>query len=457
MKKLAVWAIIAIFTYQLSYSQKIDSITVIAKYGDIAEKIYKAAMADTTAYEKLAYMCDTFGPRLSGSENLENALNWIHQEMIKDGLANVRSDEVMVPHWERNRGYCELVTPRRVQFPMLAIGGSVPTPPEGITARVIVVKSFEELKKRADEAKGKIVVYNKPYLGYGDAVQFRVWGAIRAAEVGAVASLIKPATSMSMNNPHTGMMHYEDTVAKIPHASITDEDAAMLERMCNRGQSPVVYLYLTCETHPDSKSQNIIGELMGTELPKEIVVLGGHSDSWDAGTGAHDDGAGCVSTWKAVKLLQDLGLKPRRTLRACMFVNEENGLRGGKAYAEKYGKEKHALAFEFDSGVFPPSEIGFNGSDSLHTVEMLKVLKYAEPLFRKIDSISVRQGGGGVDISPLVNQYKVPAMSLNTRDREKYFWYHHSATDTIDKIDRGDFNKCIAAIALAVYIYADLP
>ena len=453
MKRFVFLSFIAFFSLQLLHSQSIDSVSMINKYSAIADKIYKAAMADTIAYEKIAYMCDTFGPRLSGSQNLENALNWIHQEMIKDGLANVQSEEVMIPHWVRNQGHCELVEPRNANMPILAIGGSVSTPPEGITAHVIVVSSFEELKKRGSEAKGKIVVYNKPFLGYGDAVQFRVWGAIHAAEVGAVASLIKPATPMSMSNPHTGMMHYEDTIPKIPHASINDEDAALLARMVARGQDPVVHLYMSCETLPDSKSQNIMGELTGKEKPKEIVILGGHTDSWDVGTGAHDDASGCLSTWKAVKLLQDLGLAPKRTLRAVMFVNEENGLRGGKAYSEKHGKENNTtLAFEFDSGLFPPSAIGYSGPDSL-----LRIMKYTEPLFRKIDSITVQKGGGGVDISPIVNDYKVPAMSLNTRDQGKYFWYHHSNNDTIDKIDRNDFNKCIAAIALAVYIYADLP
>jgi carboxypeptidase Q len=226
----------------------------------------------------------------------------------------------------------------------------------------------------------------------------------------------------------------------------------MLERMYLRGQKPVVHIYMEAQTLPDALSYNVMGEIRGTEKPDEIIVLGGHSDSWDVGTGAHDDGGGCISTWHAVKLLKELGLKPKRTIRAVMFVNEENGVRGGKAYADAHKNENTVLMFEFDSGVFRPDNISYGGDE-----KTLKYLQTFEPLFRQIDSIKIQKGGWGVDIGPLARLKNIPVMSIGTEDEGKYFWYHHTYTDTFDKIDRKELNKCIAAIALAIYIYSDMP
>jgi len=430
---------------------QVDSAYIIKNYKDIARKIIKAASKDSSSWERLAYMCDTFGPRFSGTENLEKALSWIEQEMKKDGLQNVKAEEVMVPHWVRGNEYCKLIEPRKAELPMLGVGGSINTPPEGITAPVLVVSNYDELYERGDEAKGKIVVYNQPFKRYGHAVRYRWAGAIEAAKFGAVASLCRSATPMSMNNPHTGSMGYNDTITKIPHAAITEEDAKMLHRMQKRGQNPVVSLYMEAKSLPDVLSHNVMGELLGREKPGEIIAGGGHIDSWDAGTGAHDDASGCLAVWEAVKLLKDLGLKPRRTIRSVMWTNEENGVRGGKAYGEKHKDEKHVLMFEFDSGVFPPSELRYTGPDS-----MLTIVKYFKPLLGEIAPIKVRNRGGGVDISAMV-RLGVPAMSIDTDDKGTYFWYHHANTDTVDKIDPEDFNKCIATIALSLYIYADLP
>jgi len=408
-------------------------------------------MKDSSSWERLAYMCDTYGPRLSGSDNLELALKWIHEEMKRDGLANVKSEKVMVPKWVRGNEYCELVSPRHAKIQMLGLGGSVNTPMEGITAPVIVVKDFKELDARSSEVKGKIVVYNQEFINYGQAVEYRWAGASKAAKYGAVASLCKAVTPLHDRHPHTGSMGYEDSIPKIPHASISSEDALLLERMQKRGQNPVVKLYMESAFQPDVESANVMGELVGNELPDEIIAIGGHIDSWDVGTGAHDDGGGCVSTWNAVKLLKDLGLKPRRTIRAVMWVNEENGLRGGLAYKEAHKDEKHVLMFEFDSGTFPPSEIGYSGNDSLR-----KYIRWAEPLLNIIDSIKVTDHAWGVDVGPMV-RLGIPVMSLDTDDEGKYFWYHHSDKDTPDHVDPQDLNKCVAAIALAIYIYADLP
>ena len=428
----------------LSNAKKHDK---IAEYKETAEKIIKAALADSSSYHRLAYFTDLFGPRLSGSQNLENALDWAYDQMIKDGMQNVRKDPVMVPHWVRGDEYCKLVTPWQRNMPMLGFGGSVGTPPEGITAPVIVVESKEELFERKDEIKGKIVCYNAPWQGYGKSVQFRFRGAIWAAQAGAIAGLCRSVSPKGMQLPHTGSMIYADTVPKIPHAAITAEDAMLLARLQQRGVTPEVTLYMEAKTLPDVQSYNLMCEYEGTRKPDEIIALGGHSDSWDAGTGAHDDASGCIAAWEAVKLLKDLGIETNRTLRAVFWVNEENGIRGGKAYEEKYGEEPHALVFEFDSGVFPPSEIRYNGDENT-----FDIVKSFEPLLEMIDNIDVIKGGGGVDIRYMM-QRGIPAMSLNTDDQGKYFWYHHSDADTIDKIDPLDFQKCVAAIALSIYLY----
>ncbi len=437
--------------FMLTQIQPAFSADVQKNYNAIVQKIIDKAMSDSLAFDRLEYMCDTYGPRLSGSESLNKALMWIRDEMLKDGLENVRAEEVYVPHWVRGNEWCRLVEPREAKMPMLGLGGSIATPKEGITAPVLVVHSYEELQHKADEARGKIVLYNKPWLGYGDAVQFRTHGAEKAAAVGAVASLVRSCSPVGMQNPHTGMMVYNDSIPKIPHAAITHEDALLLERLQARGQNPVVHLYMEAQTLPDNISYNVMGEIRGTEKPEEIVVLGGHSDSWDVGTGAQDDGGGCIATWHVVRLMKELGIKPKRTIRAVMFVNEENGVKGGKAYAEKHKNEKHQLMFEFDSGVFAPNVIGFSGSDSL-----MEKVKGFEKYLRMVDSITVNKGGWGVDISPLARQDSIPVMSLGTNDEGKYFWYHHSPADTPDKVDPLMLNKCIAAIAIAVYLYSEM-
>jgi carboxypeptidase Q len=426
-------------------SEKLDH-----NYDEIANRIIEAAMADTTAFESLSYMCDVFGPRLSGSDNLENALDWIVEEMKKDGLINVGREPVMVPHWVRGNESWTLIFPRTANMPMLGLGGSIATPKDGITAEVLVVKSLEELRERASEAKGKIVVYNYEWQGYGKGARFRVHGAKDAAQAGAVASMLRSVSPIGMQNPHGGMMLYADSIPKIPHAAITLEDAALLQRLQDRGITPKIRLYMEAETLPDRLSANVVGEIRGTEIPKEIVALGGHIDSWDAGTGAHDDGAGCIATWKAAKLLHDLGIKPKRTIRAVMWVNEENGVRGGKQYAIDHKDEPHHLMFEFDSGCFAPTKVGYKGPDSL-----LYYMEQFEHLFKRIGDIEVKKGAWGVDAGPMARQNNVPLMNIGTAN-DDYFWYHHGPSDTIDKIDRKDFNKCVATIALAIYIYSDI-
>ena len=254
-----------------------------------------------------------------------------------------------------------------------------------------------------------------------------------------------------MNTPHTGTSAYEDGVKKIPHAAITLEDAAMMGRMAKRGLIVKVSLYMEAQTYEDALSDNVMGEIKGSEYPDEVIVLGGHIDSWDAGQGAHDDGGGCVAAWQAVKLIKDLGLKPKRTIRAVMWTNEENGLRGGEAYRDAHfdNLDNHILAMESDAGVFKQYGFGFSGPD-----ESLKILQDIGTLLYRIDSGKITKGGGGADIGPIMRE-GVPGMGLKV-DGSRYFWYHHTAADTFDKVDQDEFNRCIATMAVMAYVVADM-
>jgi len=421
------------------------------QYREAANRIIAAALSDSSAYNRLTELVDRFGHRLSGSSNLERALDWILDEMDGDGLQNVRGEPVMVPHWVRGNESATLLEPRSKQLPMLGLGGSIGTPPEGITAEVLVVESFEELSEHAAEAAGKIVLFNAPWMGYGPTVRYRGRGAVAAAEAGAVASLIRSVTPYSMDTPHTGAMGYSDDVQRIPHAAITAEDAGMLQRMQERGERIVVRLQMEAETLPDVESRNVMAEIVGYEKPEEVIVLGGHIDSWDVGQGAMDDGGGCVAAWEAVKLLQRLGLRPRRTVRVVMWTNEENGLRGGNAYrdAHRAELENHVLAIESDAGVFEPKGFGFSGSDAA-----FDLVSQIGALLEPINAGQISRGGGGADIGPIMRE-GVPGMGLNV-DGNKYFWYHHSNADTIDKLDPREVALSVAALAVMSYVVADM-
>jgi carboxypeptidase Q len=425
---------------------------VASQYRATADRIIAAALADSAAYTRLADMVDRFGPRLSGSDALEHAIDWILAEMRRDGLANVRGEPAMVPVWVRGEESAELLEPRRMALPMLGLGGSIATPPEGISAEVLVVNSFDDLTARAAEARGKIVLFDVPFTSYGQTVRYRVDGAVAAARVGAVASLIRSVTPNSQRSPHTGVMNYADSAPRIPHAALTLEDAMMLHRMQDRGERVVVRLKMSARTLPDRESRNAMGELVGREHPDEVVVMGGHIDSWDVGQGAMDDGGGVVVAWEAVKLLKRLGLTPRRTIRVVGWVNEENGGRGGEAYhdAHRDALDRHVLAIESDGGVFAPEGFGFRGSDSAFAI-----VRQIGNLLDAIGAGRISRGGGGSDIAPIMRE-GVPGMGLNV-DGTRYFWYHHSNGDTVDKLDPREMGLCVATMAVMAYVVADLP
>lgn len=433
-------------------AQRIDPDT----YREAAERIIQAALADSAAYDRTAFMGDTFGHRFSGSQSLEDAIDWILDEMRSDGLESVRGQPVMVPVWVRGAESVLMTHPRVEPLAMLGLGGSVGTTEAGIEAEVLVVGSFDELTARAPEAEGKIVLYNVPFTSYGRTVAYRTQGAIAAAKVGAVASLVRSVGPVSLSTPHTGTMSYEEGVPRIPHAAITVEAAAMLQRMVDLGERPRVRVTMEARTEPDRLSRNVIGELRGRESPEEVVVIGGHIDSWDVGQGMHDDGGGCVVAWEAVRLLNDLGLRPRRTIRVVLWTNEENGLRGATTYADSVGAsgaEMHQLAIESDGGVFEPVGFGIGANDA--AFDMLEPIEALLAPIVASGADAMTQGGGGADIGPLMRM-GVPGAGHRTQN-DRYFWYHHTPADTVDKLDPGHVQRNVAAMAILAYVAAEMP
>ena len=417
------------------------------------EKLIDAATRDSAAWNRLALLADLFGNRPSGSKRLEDALDWILAEMKKDGLDNVHAESVMVPHWERGAESAVLIQPRRDTLAMLGLGKSIGTPPNGITAPVLVVKDFADLRAHAADAKGKIVLFDfpfdtaqVPFAAYGEAVAYRGVGADSAMQFGAVAMLVRSVTPMSLRSPHTGALRYGDTTKRIPAAALSVEDAMMLHRMQDRGQKIVVTLKMGARHLPMARSRNIVAEVRGTDRPEQVVIVSGHIDSWDVGQGAMDDGGGAVAAWEAVRLIKQLGIKPRRTIRVVLWTNEESGLAGGRAYAAAHKDELKdlILAFESDNGVFMPSGINVAGGDSL--IPALK--RVIEPLAR-IGVTTVTPGESEADVSPMF-ALGVPVGSITT-DGSKYFWYHHTRADTPDKLDPVAMARCVATLAATAY------
>ena len=416
-----------------------------------AERLIQQAQADRFAWNRLAKLTDTYGNRLSGSENLTRAIAWAVDEMKQDGLENVRTEKVMVPRWVRGNESLEIVDPARHVIPMLGLGGSIATPAAGIEADVLVVKDFDELNRRADEAKGKIVLYNAPYTSYGQTNQYRTGGASAAARHGALASLVRAIGPVGLRTPHTGNMTYAPDAPRIPAAAISAEDAERLQRLVDAGRRVRLRLRMEARFEADVESANAIGEIRGSEFPDEVVLVGGHFDSWDVGTGASDDGVGCVVTWEAARLMKALGIRPRRTVRVVLFTNEENGLRGGNAYRDAYLKqaEQHVLAIESDSGVFAPSRLGFTGSQGAR-----QMINDIGALLAPLGLQDIGPGGGGADIGPIAQAGKVPMLAYQG-DSTRYFTIHHTPADTIDRIAPEEVSKAAAALAVVTYVVAD--
>lgn len=430
----------------------------------IAQRIIDAARNDRQAWMRLTALCERIGARPAGSDALNQAIDWAVAEWTKDKLDAVRRDEVLVQHWQRGAESAFVVAPGPLRpLAMLGLGNSPGTPPGGIEAPLLVVHTFDELTQRAAEAKGKIVLFNFPmkpkenmFEAYGEAVQYRWIGPLNASKVGAVAALVRSVTTRSLRTPHTGATKPIDPVADkapaIPAAAVSLEDADMLDRLAEAGLTPRVRLTMGAQRLPEAPSANVIAELRGREKPDEIVLIGGHLDSWDVGQGAHDDGTGVIMSMQAISLLKQLGLRPRRTIRAVLFTNEECGLDGARSYAERYKADvaRHVAALESDAGGFRP--LGFNMTGA---AAALTTVRGWLPLFAPLGQLTITEGGAGADIGPLVRQ-GVPGFGL-APESAHYFDYHHTQADTLDKVDPKELREGVAAFALMTWLLADSP
>jgi hypothetical protein len=446
------------------------------RYRETAGRILGRALVDEGAFRKLEHLTTQIGHRLSGSPSLERAVAWADEGMKAEGLDGVRLQPVKVPRWVRGHERARVVSPVERDLPILGLGMSVGTPGEAVTAPVVVVRSFEELEALGREkVEGKIVAFTPDWEGYGRTVRYRSSGASAAAKLGAVAVLVRSATGRSIASPHTGALSYEAGVPQIPAASITVEDSEWLRRMAAAGETVTVSLSMEARLEGEADSSNVIAEIRGREAPDEVVVMGGHLDSWDVGQGAHDDGCSCMAAWQALTILKELGLRPRRTLRVVLWANEENGLRGGQAYRKALGADvsSHVAAIEMDGGCERPVGFGFTvmkpgeprprrgegGRPAEPTdpaaARALATLREVGSLLDGIDAGTVKWGGGGADISPLMRD-GVPGLSLDTVG-EHYFDWHHTHGDTIDKVDTVDLRRATGMLAVMGYVLADMP
>jgi hypothetical protein len=446
-----------------------------ATYKPVADRLIAASLADSEGYARLQYLTDHIGKRLSGSEPLTRATTWAAQAMRDAGLQNVTMQPVMVPHWVRGAESGAITAPISKPLHMLGLGMSVGTPPGGITAPVVVVPDFASLEKLGRAGvEGKIVVFNAVYKGYGQTVMYRTAGPSRAAALGAVAVLVRSITPLAMQTPHTGTTSYDPrqpNLKKIPAAAISIEDALLLDRLAHEGTAQV-HLEMAAQQLPDAPSFNVYGEIPGSTHPEEIVDVGGHIDSWDVGQGAQDDGSGITAALAAVALIHKLDLHPKRTLRVVFWVNEENGGAGGKAYLAglKDTVKNHVAAIEMDGGAEQPIGYGYGSgghrratpsapapAPNLSEAEQhsLVLLQQVATLLTSVGANTIKAGGGGSDISPLMGA-GVPGLGEATTGAH-YFDWHHTEADTLDKVDPQDFRKNVASLAVMSYVLADMP
>jgi hypothetical protein len=419
--------------------------------------IFRNALTDTTSYSNLRTLTGKYARRLAGTEQSMRAIKWAEGVLRGMGLDTVYLQECKVRHWERGgKEIGTLISAKTGNsgLSVCALGGSIATAAEGLKAKVVEVKDFDELKKLGKEGvKGKIVFINHPadpslyttFAAYGGVAGYRVRGAMQAAYYGAVAMIDRSSTTIHDNSPHTGIQHYADTVAKIPAFSISTNDADKLSRLLKVDAGLEVKLKSSCKELPEVTSYDVIGEIRGTEHPEEIIAFGGHLDCWDICQGAHDDGAGAVQTMDILRLYKSLGLKPKHTIRVVVFIDEEMEQRGAKAYAEAAKGHKHIAAIEADRGGFSPRGFSIDASnDQLKKVQGWKNLLIPYGLY------SFEKGGSGVDVNYLKAQ-GVPLFGL-VPDSQRYFDYHHSVNDSFDKVNVRELQLGTAAMAALVYL-----
>jgi carboxypeptidase Q len=427
---------------------------------DTAEKIVKQSLMDQKGFRWLKELC-AIGPRLSGSEKSIQAINWAKQKMEECGFDSVWLQPVMVPKWERGKFETASISNSKhyqnEKLTIVALGGSAATPNNGITGEVIEVQNLDEVKLLGDRANGKIIFYNRSFdngltetfSGYGRAVDQRSQGTIEAAKVGAIAVLVRSVQSGIDDVPHTGTLNYEEEIIKIPGVAISVVDANFLSKALQEETNLKVTIKLDCKTFPDVQSYNVIGQLTGSEVPNEIIVVGGHFDSWDKGCGAHDDGAPCLQTMEALDLMKRLGVRPKRTIRCVFFINEENGLRGGIEYGKfsENSNEINLAAIESDRGAFTPR--GFNVTTDSTTLQKLQTWL---PFLSKAKIEWIRPGGSGGDVAQIKN---TKALFGYIPDDQRYMDIHHSENDTFDKVHPREMELGSAAIAILAFLISE--
>lgn len=425
------------------------------------DKIYDEALSNGNSYEWLDYLSNQIGGRLSGSINYDRSVKWGKDELQTIDVDSVWLQPVMIPKWVRGApeyAHIESSPGNTISVPIAALGGSISTPSIGISANVIEVKNFKELKMIGrDSIRGKIIFYNRPmdptlintFQAYGGSVNQRTQGAIEAAKLGAIGVIVRSMTTSLDDYPHTGSMYYDGLSLnqRIPAAAISTNGAELLSSMLSLNSNIKFFFRQNSKNFPDVLSHNVIAQINGSEKPDEIIVIGGHLDSWDLGDGSHDDGAGIVQSMEVLRILKNLNYSPKRTIRVVLFANEENGLKGGTKYAEEaiLNNEKHFFALESDAGGFTPRGFSFDTSD-----KEFKTIKKFESLFVKYGMNNFFIGGSGADIGPLKNGEVI--LDGLRPDTQRYFDYHHAASDTFDKINKRELELGAAAMTALVYL-----
>ncbi|MCX7547101.1 M20/M25/M40 family metallo-hydrolase [Xanthomarina sp. F1114] len=429
---------------------------------EVLKSIYTTSLTNGYSYQWLDHLSNQIGGRLSGSLNAEIAVEYTKEELEKLGLDKVWLQPVMVPKWVRGApefAFIETVSGSTTNVNICALGGSMPTPIGGLKANVVEVKSMEELKTLGKEnIEGKIVFFNRPmqpeiiqtFEAYGSCANQRYSGALEATKYGAVGVIVRSLSLRQDDFPHTGSMTYGNLPLskRIPSAAISTNDANTLSTMLALNKDVKFYFSQTCKQLDDVKSYNVIGEITGSQFPNEYIIVGGHLDSWDLGDGAHDDGAGVVQSMEVLRLFKELGIKPKRSIRVVLFMNEENGLRGALKYAEvaKQKGEKHIFSLESDSGGFTPRGFSFDCNDA----NFNQVLGWKD-LFKPYLIHYFEKGGSGADVGPLKTDSNV--LSGLRPDSQRYFDYHHAANDTFDAVNKRELELGAASMASLVYLF----
>ncbi|MBI4929749.1 MAG: M20/M25/M40 family metallo-hydrolase [Bacteroidetes bacterium] len=454
MKQITLFVTFSL-SYFLTFSQTPDSVVI--------KKISDEIFVSGECYRNVEYLSKKIGSRLSGSSGAEKAVQWTFEKMKSYGFDTVYLQEVMVPHWVRGEKEKAKVVSQNskaeTEVDIVALGGSIATPKEGLTAEIVEVKDFDELKKLGEKGvKGKIVFYNHPFdvkmiipfQMYGEAGKYRFIGASEAARYGAVGSVVRSMTNYIDDYPHTGAMGYNDSLLKIPACAISTLDAEWLSQELKKDGKAKFFMKMNCQTLPDVKSYNVIGEMRGSEHPEEIITVGGHLDSWDLAEGASDDGTGVMQSLEAVRVLKQIGIKPKHTIRAVMFMNEENGGKGGEEYAKQalLKKEKHICALESDAGGFTPRGITLSMTD-----EKKAAVQKWKDYFLPYGAYDFSHKGGGSDIGPLGKQ-NCPLMGLSP-DNQRYFIIHHTARDTFEQVNKRELELGAIVMTMMVYLVSE--